>query len=150
MKIAKEISFDEFVEKIKNTKTYCSNSYKEYRVMKANKDILVLRDQRTRNEFQVSTMQLYVAMQEREIQNCTVANMKFYLCCFWQRTNARSNKTDRRRSIRKNQTKKITLKIKPCLLQYGFIFLSHFLLPILQDSRHIVGCPIHEIIHEGY
>ena len=79
IKIAREISFDEFVEKIKNTKTYCSNSYKEYRVMKANKDILVLRDQRTRNEFQVSTMQLYIAMQEYEIRNCTVANMKFYV-----------------------------------------------------------------------
>ena len=79
IKIAKEISFDEFLEKIKSKKTYCSNSNKEYRVMKANKDILVLRDQRTRNEFQVPTMQLYVAMQECEIKNCTVANMKFYV-----------------------------------------------------------------------
>lgn len=77
--IAKEISFEEFVEKIKSMKTYRSNSYKEYRVMKANKDLLILRDQRTRNEYEVSTMQLYVAMQECEIQNCTVANMKFYV-----------------------------------------------------------------------
>ena len=79
IKIAKEISFEEFLEKIKKTKTYCSNANKEYRVMKANKDKLVLRDQRTRNVYEVSTMQLYVAMQECEIQNCTVANMKFYV-----------------------------------------------------------------------
>ncbi len=42
------LTFDSFIQKIKTIKVYCSNAYKEYKVVKVNKTTLVLRDQRTK------------------------------------------------------------------------------------------------------
>ena len=47
------LTFDSFIQKIKTIKVYCSNAYKEYKVIKVNKTTLVLRDQRTKADFEV-------------------------------------------------------------------------------------------------
>ncbi len=38
------LTYDSFIQKIKTIKTYRSNANKEYKVVKANKTTLVLRD----------------------------------------------------------------------------------------------------------
>ena len=47
------LTYDGFIQKIKTIKTYRSNANKEYKVVKANKTTLVLRDQRTKTDFEV-------------------------------------------------------------------------------------------------
>ena len=47
------LTFDNFIQKIKTIKTYRSNANKEYKVVKVNKTALVLRDQRTKADFEV-------------------------------------------------------------------------------------------------
>lgn len=73
------LTFDVFIQKIKTIKVYRSNAYKEYKVVKANKTTLVLRDQRTKTDFEVSAAQVFNAMQELGIENCTVPKMRQYV-----------------------------------------------------------------------
>ena len=47
------LTYDSFIQKIKTIKTYRSNANKEYKVVKVNKTTLVLRDQRTKADFEV-------------------------------------------------------------------------------------------------
>ena len=53
------LTFDSFIQKIKTIKVYCSNAYKEYKVIKVNKTTLVLRDQRTKADFEVPAAQVF-------------------------------------------------------------------------------------------
>ena len=73
------LTYDSFIQKIKTIKTYRSNANKEYKVVKANKTTLVLRDQRTKTDFEVSAAQVFNAMQELGIENCTVPKMRQYV-----------------------------------------------------------------------
>lgn len=73
------LTYDSFIQKIKTIKTYCSNANKEYKVVKANKTTLVLRDQRTKTDFEVPAAQVFNAMQELGIENCTVPKMRQYV-----------------------------------------------------------------------
>lgn len=69
------LTFDNFIQKIKSIKTYRSNANKEYKVVKVNKTALVLRDQRTKADFEVPAAQVFAAMKELGIENCTVLKM---------------------------------------------------------------------------
>jgi len=73
------LTYDCFIQKIKTIKTYRSNANKEYKVMKANKTTLVLRDQRTKTDFEGPAIQIFYAMQDLGIENCTVPNMRKYV-----------------------------------------------------------------------
>ena len=73
------LTYDSFIQKIKTIKTYRSNANKEYKVVKANKTTLVLRDQRTKTDYEVAANQLFYAMRDFGIENCTVANMRKYV-----------------------------------------------------------------------
>lgn len=73
------LTYDSFIQKIKTIKTYRSNANKEYKVVKANKTTLVLRDQRTKTDFEVPATQVFNAMQELGIENCTVPKMRQYV-----------------------------------------------------------------------
>lgn len=73
------LTYDSFIQKIKTIKTYRSNSNKEYKVVKVNKTTLVLRDQRTKTDFEVPAAQVFNAMQELGIENCTVPKMRQYV-----------------------------------------------------------------------
>lgn len=73
------LTYDSFIQKIKTIKTYRSNANKEYKVVKANKTTLVLRDQRTKADFEVPAAQVFNAMQELGIENCTVPKMRQYV-----------------------------------------------------------------------
>ena len=73
------LTYDSFIQKIKTIKTYCSNANKEYKVVKANKTTLVLRDQRTKTDFEVPAAQVFNAMQELGIEHCTVPKMRQYV-----------------------------------------------------------------------
>ena len=73
------LTFDSFIQKIKTIKVYCSNAYKEYKVIKVNKTTLVLRDQRTKTDFEVPAAQIFCAMHELGIENCTVPKMRQYV-----------------------------------------------------------------------
>lgn len=73
------LTYDSFIQKIKTIKTYRSNANKEYKVVKANKTTLVLRDQRTKTDYEGPAIQLFYAMQELGIENCTVPNMRKYV-----------------------------------------------------------------------
>lgn len=73
------LTYDSFIQKIKTIKTYRSNANKEYKVVKANKTTLVLRDQRTKADFGVPAVQVFNAMQELGIENCTVSKMRQYV-----------------------------------------------------------------------
>ena len=73
------LTFDSFIQKIKTIKVYCSNAYKEYKVVKVNKTTLVLRDQRTKTDFEVPAAQIFCAMHELGIENCTVPKMRQYV-----------------------------------------------------------------------
>lgn len=73
------LTYDGFIQKIKTIKTYRSNANKEYKVVKANKTTLVLRDQRTKTDFEVPAVQVFNAMQELGIENCTVPKMRQYV-----------------------------------------------------------------------
>ena len=73
------LTYDSFIQKIKTIKTYRSNANKEYKVVKANKTTLVLRDQRTKADFEVPAVQVFNAMQELGIENCTVPKMRQYV-----------------------------------------------------------------------
>lgn len=73
------LTYDSFIQKIKTIKTYRSNANKEYKVVKANKTTLVLRDQRTKTDFEVPAAQVFNAMQELGIENCTVPKMRQYV-----------------------------------------------------------------------
>ncbi len=68
-----------FIQKIKATKAYYSNANKEYKVMKANLKTLVLRDQRTKTDFEVAAPAVWSAMFEFGIYDCTVPNMRVYV-----------------------------------------------------------------------
>ena len=68
-----------FIKKIKATKAYYSNANKEYEVMKANLEKLVLRDQRTKTDFEVATPAVWSAMCDFGIYDCTVPNMRQYV-----------------------------------------------------------------------
>ena len=73
------LTFDNFIQKIKTIKTYRSNANKEYKVVKVNKTALVLRDQRTKADFEVPAAQVFAAMKELGIENCTVLKMRQYV-----------------------------------------------------------------------
>ena len=73
------LTYDSFIQKIKTIKTYRSNANKEYKVVKVNKTTLVLRDQRTKADFEVPAVQVFNAMQELGIENCTVSKMRQYV-----------------------------------------------------------------------
>ena len=73
------LTYDRFIQKIKTIKTYRSNANKEYKVVKVNKTTLVLRDQRTKADFEVPAVQVFNAMQELGIENCTVPKMRQYV-----------------------------------------------------------------------
>ena len=73
------LTYDSFIQKIKTIKTYRSNANKEYKVVKANKTTLVLRDQRTKTDFEVPAAQVFIAMHELGIENCTVPKMRQYV-----------------------------------------------------------------------
>ena len=73
------LTYDSFIQKIKTIKTYRSNANKEYKVVKVNKTTLVLRDQRTKADFEVPAAQVFNAMQELGIENCTVPKMRQYV-----------------------------------------------------------------------
>jgi len=73
------LTYDSFIQKIKTIKTYRSNANKEYKVVKANKTTLVLRDLRTKTDFEVPATQVFNAMQELGIENCTVPKMRQYV-----------------------------------------------------------------------
>lgn len=73
------LTYNSFIQKIKTIKTYRSNANKEYKVVKANKTTLVLRDQRTKADFEVLAAQVFNAMQELGIENCTVPKMRQYV-----------------------------------------------------------------------
>lgn len=73
------LTYDSFIQKIKTINTYRSNAYKEYKVVKANNTTLVLRDQRTKADFEVPAVQVFKAMQELGIENCTVPKMRQYV-----------------------------------------------------------------------
>lgn len=73
------LTFDVFIQKIKTIKTYRSNANKEYKVVKVNKTALVLRDQRTKADFEVPAAQVFAAMKELGIENCTVLKMRQYV-----------------------------------------------------------------------
>ena len=73
------LTYDSFIQKIKTIKTYRSNANKEYKVVKVNKTTLVLRDQRTKADFEVPAAQVFNAMQELGIENCTVSKMRQYV-----------------------------------------------------------------------
>ena len=73
------LTYDSFIQKIKTIKTYRSNANKEYKVVKVNKTTLVLRDQRTKTDFEVPAAQVFNAMQELGIENCTVPKMRQYV-----------------------------------------------------------------------
>lgn len=73
------LTYDGFIQKIKTIKTYRSNANKEYKVVKVNKTTLVLRDQRTKADFEVPAAQVFNAMQELGIENCTVPKMRQYV-----------------------------------------------------------------------
>ena len=73
------LTFDSFIQKIKTIKTYRSNANKEYKVVKANMTTLVLRDLRTKTDFEVPATQVFNAMQELGIENCTVPKMRQYV-----------------------------------------------------------------------
>lgn len=72
-------TYDSFIQKVKTIKTYRSNANKEYKVMKVKEDTLVLRDLRTKKDYEVSALQIYRAMADLSIVNCTVANMRKYV-----------------------------------------------------------------------
>lgn len=73
------LTYDSFLQKIKTIKVYRSNANKEYKVVKVNKTTLVLRDQRTKADFEVPAAQVFNAMQELGIENCTVPKMRQYV-----------------------------------------------------------------------
>lgn len=73
------LTYDGFIQKIKTIKTYRSNANKEYKVVKVNKTTSVLRDQRTKADFEVPAVQVFNAMQELGIENCTVPKMRQYV-----------------------------------------------------------------------
>lgn len=73
------LTYDSFLQKIKTIKVYRSNAYKEYKVVKVNKTTLVLRDQRTKTDFEVPAAQVFNAMQELGIENCTIPKMRQYV-----------------------------------------------------------------------
>lgn len=73
------LTYDSFIQKIKTIKTYRSNANKEYKVVKVNKTTLVLRDQRTKTEFEGPAIQIFHAIQDLGIENCTVSNMRKYV-----------------------------------------------------------------------
>ena len=73
------LTYDSFLQKIKTIKVYRSNANKEYKVVKVNKTTLVLRDQRTKTDFEVPVAQVFNAMQELGIENCTVPKMRQYV-----------------------------------------------------------------------
>ena len=73
------LTYDSFIQKIKTIKTYRSNANKEYKVLKVNKTTLVLRDQRTKADLEVPAVQVFNAMQELGIENCTVPKMRQYV-----------------------------------------------------------------------
>ena len=74
------LTFDSFIQTIKTIKVYRSNANKEYKVVKVNKTTLVLRDQRTKADFEVPATQVFCAMQDFGIENCTVPKMRTSLC----------------------------------------------------------------------
>ena len=73
------LTFDSFIQTIKTIKVYRSNANKEYKVVKVNKTTLVLRDQRTKTDFEVPAAQIFCAMHELGIENCTVPKMRQYV-----------------------------------------------------------------------
>ena len=73
------LTFDSFIQTIKTIKVYRSNANKEYKVVKVNKTTLVLRDQRTKADFEVPATQVFCAMQDLGIENCTVPKMRQYV-----------------------------------------------------------------------
>ena len=73
------LTYDSFLQTIKTIKTYRSNANKEYKVVKANKTTLVLRDQRTKTDFEVPATQVFCAMKDFGIENCTVPQMRQYV-----------------------------------------------------------------------
>lgn len=73
------LTYDSFLQKIKTIKTYRSNAHKEYKVVKANKTTLVLRDQRTKTDFKVTANQLFCAMKNLGTESCTVSNIRKYV-----------------------------------------------------------------------
>ena len=73
------LTYDSFIQKIKTIKVYRSNANKEYKVVKVNKTTLVLRDQRTKTDFEVPAAQIFCAMHELGIENCTVPKMRQYV-----------------------------------------------------------------------
>ncbi len=72
-------TYDSFIQKVKTIKIYRSNAYKEYKVMKVKEDTLVLRDLRTKTDYEVSAPLIFCAMVELGILNCTVANMRKFV-----------------------------------------------------------------------
>ena len=73
------LTFDSFIQTVKTIRLYRSNANKEYKVVKVNKTTLVLRDQRTKADFEVPAVQVFKAMQELGIENCTVPKMRQYV-----------------------------------------------------------------------
>lgn len=73
------LTYDSFIQTIKTIKVYRSNANKEYKVVKVNKTTLVLRDQRTKADFEVPATQVFCAMQDFGIENCTVPKMRQYV-----------------------------------------------------------------------
>ena len=73
------LTFDSFIQTIKTIKVYRSNANKEYKVVKVNKTTLVLRDQRIKTDFEVPAAQIFCAMHELGIENCTVPKMRQYV-----------------------------------------------------------------------
>ena len=73
------LTFDSFIQTVKTIRVYRSNANKEYKVVKANKTTLVLRNQRTKTDFEVPASQVFYAMKDFGIENCTVPNMRQYV-----------------------------------------------------------------------
>ena len=73
------LTFDSFIQTVKTIRAYRSNANKEYKVVKVNKTTLVLRDQRTKADFEVPASQVFYAMKDFGIENCTVPNMRQYV-----------------------------------------------------------------------
>lgn len=69
------LTYDSFIQKIKTIKTYRSNANKEYKVVKANKTTLVLRDQRTKTDFEVPAAQVSMPC-----KNLALKTVRFLKC----------------------------------------------------------------------
>lgn len=73
------LTFDSFIQTVKTIRVYRSAANKEYKVVRVNKTTLVLRDQRTKTDFEVPASQVFYAMKDFGIENCTVPNMRQYV-----------------------------------------------------------------------